>query len=199
MCAYGMLDLGFIFRPPGSGRQNARAIMGGHVGICSVYLRIIQTRLDDRDLGVVWNEKTRNSVDGCKRSGVRCNPVGKALGPRGLCVGKVLCSHHSNKYLSISYFTGQPVDDHRHAIAGVVDEQLVAADVALAHRHRQPAFEIAVELTEAAVAITVRMLLDVLFPQDRQRHMLALELAMQLRPVGLAMTTMATLRARSPV
>jgi len=50
--------------------------------------------------------------------------------------------------------------------------------MALAHRHRELAFPGAVELAEPAVAKTVGIVGDVLVPQDRQRHVLALELAM---------------------
>src|SRR5215831_2855870 len=43
------------------------------------------------------------------------------------------------------------------------------------------------------VAIALRLMLDVLVPQDRQRDVLALQLAMDGCPVGLDMTTMALL------
>jgi hypothetical protein len=36
--------------------------------------------------------------------------------------------------LRLARLSGQPVDDYRHRVAGVIDEQLVAAHMALAHR-----------------------------------------------------------------
>jgi hypothetical protein len=39
--------------------------------------------------------------------------------------------------LRLVHLAGQPVDDHRHRVAGVIDEQLVAADMGLAHRDRE--------------------------------------------------------------
>jgi len=51
---------------------------------------------------------------------------------------------------------------HRHRVAGVIDEQLVAADVVLPHRHRQPDFPAAIQFAEPAVAIAIGMKLDIL-------------------------------------
>jgi hypothetical protein len=42
-----------------------------------------------------------------------------------------------------------PIDDDGHRVAGIIDEQLVAADMGLAHRHRQSPLEAAVEIAEA--------------------------------------------------
>src|SRR5262249_1587396 len=52
-----------------------------------------------------------------------------------------------------------------------------------------------VQLAEAGIAVALRMALDVLVPEDRQRNVLALELAMDRRPVGLELPTMTALRA----
>ena len=91
--------------------------------------------------------------------------------------------------------TGEPVDDHRHRVAGVIDKQLVAADVSLPHADRQPRRPTAVQLAEARVAIPFGAALDVLVPQHRQGDVLALELAVDLSPIGLDMTPMALLGA----
>jgi hypothetical protein len=42
--------------------------------------------------------------------------------------------------------------------------------------------------SDRIIAIAVGMALDVLVPQDRQRDVLALEFAMDRRPVGLRLT-----------
>src|SRR6185437_2181896 len=47
----------------------------------------------------------------------------------------------------------------------------------------------------AGVAVAVRVALDVLIPQDRQRDVLALELPMDARPVGLDVTAVTLLGA----
>ncbi len=89
---------------------------------------------------------------------------------------------------------GQPINDNRDRVAGVVDEQLVAGRVILPHRHRQLHRPAAVEVTEATVAIALRITADVFVPKDLQRHMLALQLAVDLRPVRLRAPTMTRLR-----
>jgi hypothetical protein len=82
---------------------------------------------------------------------------------------------------------GARVHDHRHRVAGVIDEQLVAVHVRLAHRDRELALPDSVKLAEAGVAIALRIARDVLVPEDRQSDVLALELAMNARPVGLGL------------
>jgi hypothetical protein len=54
----------------------------------------------------------------------------------------------------------------------------------LPHRDRDPRCPAAVQFAEAGVAIAVGMPLDVLVPQDLQRDVLALQLAVDCRPVG---------------
>jgi hypothetical protein len=60
--------------------------------------------------------------------------------------------------------------------------------VALAHRDRELAFPDSVQLAEARVAVALRVARDVFVPLDRQRDVLALEFAMDARPVGLGLT-----------
>jgi hypothetical protein len=45
--------------------------------------------------------------------------------------------HDGNKYLRRAHLAGQPIDDHRDGVAGVINEQLVATHVGLAHRNRE--------------------------------------------------------------
>ena len=80
-------------------------------------------------------------------------------------------------------------------VAAVIDEQLVATDVSLAHRDRELAFPDSVQLAAAGVAVALRTALDALVPEDRQRDVLSLELAMDARPVGLDLPPLALLRA----
>lgn len=91
----------------------------------------------------------------------------------------------ATKICAVPALPGQAVDHHWHPIAGIVDEQLVAGRMGLAHRHRQTALPGAVELTEARVPVSAGLGGDILLPQDRQRHVLAFELAVHGRPVGL--------------
>src|SRR5437762_12744542 len=60
---------------------------------------------------------------------------------------------------------------------------------------RQSRRPTAVQLAEARIAIPLGAALDVLVPQHRQGDVLALELAVNLSPIGLDMTPMALLGA----
>ena len=87
------------------------------------------------------------------------------------------------------------VHDHRHGVTGVVDKELLAAQVGLAHGHGKPAFPAAVEFAEAAVLVAVRLPLDVLVPEDLQRDVFALQLAIEHCPVGLRLPPVTVLAA----
>jgi hypothetical protein len=65
----------------------------------------------------------------------------------------------------------------------------------LPHCHRQPRCPNAIQVAEAGIAIPVRAALDVLVPQDLQCDVLALQLAVNLRPIGLGVSAMTLLRA----
>jgi hypothetical protein len=68
--------------------------------------------------------------------------------------------------------------------------------MALPHRDRQPVRKRPVKFAEAGIAIPARIGGDVLFPEDRERHMLALEFAMDDRPVRFGNAPVALLLAR---
>src|SRR5262249_32947669 len=62
-------DLRLVARAPWSCRQHGSAVMGCHLGISPVDLRLVETRLDDSDLGVVWNDEAWHTID--RRKGPR--------------------------------------------------------------------------------------------------------------------------------
>jgi len=64
----------------------------------------------------------------------------------------------------------------RNAVAGVVDEELLAAVVRLAHRQIELRGEAMVVLAELGVLVAVGVLLLVLLPQERERDVLASQL-----------------------
>ena len=111
--------------------------------------------------------------------------------------GEVGGAHDRDKNLRRTDLAGEPINDHRHRVARVIDKQLVAADVSLPHRDRQPRRPTAVQLAEARIAIPFGAAFDVLVPQHRQGDVLALELAVNLSPIGLDVTPMALLGAGS--
>ena len=91
---------------------------------------------------------------------------------------------------------GVAVDDHRNRVASVVDEQLLSAQIGLAHAQGELRFPLTINLTEAAVAITLGVLFDILVPQDLQGHVLAFELLVDQPPVRLMAPSTARLGAR---
>jgi hypothetical protein len=161
------LDLGFVARPAWPGRQDGGAVMRRHLGIGSVDLRLVQAGLDDGDLGVVRDEKTRHTVDGCKGTRVGADPIGKPLRPGRLGVGEVRRPHDGDEDLRLTHLAGQPINDHRHGGTGIVDEQLVATQMGLPHRDRELAFPAAVQFAEARIAVALGIALDVLVPEKR--------------------------------
>src|SRR5438445_9310845 len=128
--------------------------------------------------------ETRHSADGCKGARVGTDPIAKRLRPGSLDVGEARGTHHRDEDLCLAHLAGQPVDDHRYRVAGVVDEQLVATHVGLTHRDRELGFPASVQLAETGIAVALRMALDVLVPEDRQRDVLALELPVDGRPTA---------------
>src|SRR6185312_1408675 len=72
----------------------------------------------------------------------------------------------------------RPID--RHGASGVIDEELLAGEVPLAHRALQALLPAPVSLAKGAAPVGgPAVSLDVLFPQQLQRHMpMALELGM---------------------
>jgi hypothetical protein len=120
--------------------------------------------LDDGDLGVVGDDETRHAADGGQGPRMRTDPIAELLRPGRLDIGEARGAHHRDEDMRLAHLAGQPVDDHRHRVAGVIDEQLVAAHVGLAHRDRELAFPDPVQLAETGVAVALRIARDVLVP-----------------------------------
>jgi hypothetical protein len=87
------------------------------------------------------------------------------------------------------------VHEHGHGVAGIIDEQLLPAQIGLAHGHGQAPFPAAIELAEPAVLVPLGVRRNVLVPENLQRDVLALQLAIDHRPIRLGLTTMAPLAA----
>ena len=92
------------------------------------------------------------------------DPVAETLRPGRFAITEVRGAHHRYEDLGAPHRALQPVDDDGNRVAGIVDEQLVAADMGLAHRHGQSSLEAAIEIAEARVSIAVGVPLDILVP-----------------------------------
>ena len=85
------------------------------------------------------------------------DPVGQPLAPAGLGVGVVGGAQHRDEDLGAPLLAGRGVE-HRHRVAGIVDEQLLAGSMRLAHRRRDGLAPFPIEVAEAAVAVAVGVL-----------------------------------------
>ena len=112
--------------------------MGRHLGVGPIYLRLVEAGFDDSDFGVVRHQQLGHAAECGKSAGMGADPVGQRLGPARLGIGEIGGAHDGDENLRRTDLTGEPVNDHRHRVAGVIDKQLVAADVGLPHRDRQP-------------------------------------------------------------
>lgn len=84
------------------------------------------------------------------------DPIAERLRPGPLDLAGARRAYHGDEDLRLAYLAGQPIDDHRRRVAGVIAEQLVTAHMGLAHGDRALAFPQAVELAGAGVAAALR-------------------------------------------
>src|SRR5205809_7922040 len=84
--------------------------------------------------------ETRHSADGGKGARVGTDPIAKRLRPGRLDVGEARGTHHRDDDLCLAHLAGQPVDDHRYRVAGVIDPPLVAPHPGLTHPDRELGF-----------------------------------------------------------
>ena len=115
------------------------------------------------------------------------DPVRQGLGPGRLRIGIVRGPERGDEQLRRAHLAGLGVD-HVDRVPRVIDEQPLARRVALAHHRRQLAFPPRVKLAEPGVAIALRVTRAIFLPQQRQRHALAAQLAVDIRPVRLGRT-----------
>ena len=194
-----LLDLRLVARLPRPRRQDGGPVMGRHLGVGAVDLRVVEAGPDDGGLRIVRHDEFRYAADRLEGADMGVDPVGQRLRPGRLGEGEARCAEHGHEDLRHADFAGEPVDDDRHAVAGVVDEQPLAGGVRLAHRHRQRLLEGPVELAEPRVAVAAGVGGDVFVPQDQKGDVLALQFAMHAGPVRLLDPPMAAFAAPAGV
>ena len=123
---HASFDLRLVARPARPGRQHGGSVMGRHLGIGAIDLRLVQARFDDGDFGVIGHDQLGHPADRGEGARMGGNPVAEPLCPRRFSVGEVRGAKDGHKDLRRTRRAGQPVDDHRDRVAGVIDEQLVA-------------------------------------------------------------------------
>jgi hypothetical protein len=96
--------------------------MGRHLGVGPIDLRLVKAGFDDSDLCVVRHQQFGHAADRCEGAGMGTDPVSQCLGPAGLSIGEVGGTHDGDENLRWMDLAGEPVDDHRHRVAGVIDK-----------------------------------------------------------------------------
>ena len=143
-----LLDLGLVARASRPRRQNGGSVVRRHLGVGTVDLGLVEARLDDRGLRVVRHDELGNAADRLEGADVSGDPVRERLRPGRLGESEARRTQHGDEDLRHADLAGEPVDDHRNAVAGVIDKQPLARGVRLPHRHRQGLLERPVELAE---------------------------------------------------
>ena len=178
------LDFRLVPRLSRPRRQDADRVMRRHRAVGAVDLGIVERGLVDPALQIVGNQQLRRAAEKAEHAHVRAGPVRQLLRPGRLGIGEVRGAEHGDENLRLADFARRRIDDP-DPLARIIDERLFPGDMVLAHHRRQPPFEPAKQIAEAAVAVTLRMALSVFLPEDHHRDAGTLQLARQGRPVRL--------------
>ena len=111
------------------------------------------------------------------------NPVGQALAPGGFDIGVVGGPEHRDEDLSLVHLAALAIHDGQ-SVPGIIDKELFAGPVTLAHDHIELARPGAIGLAKPAVLEPVRHACLVFLPKQQQGNAFAFELLVHLSPVG---------------
>ena len=89
--------LGLIFGMTDTGWDNGGAVMVGHLQIGLVQFWLITACLVNSALQVIGDNTVGYCSHKCKGPGMGAGPVSKGLGPGGLGIGEVTCTHDTDK------------------------------------------------------------------------------------------------------
>ena len=113
---------------------------------------------------------------------VRADPVRQRLRPARLGIREVRRAQGRNEDVRLMHLARRRVG-HPDRVAGPVDEQSLARQMRLPHRRRDRLLPDLVQLAEPRVAVAVRVLGQILLPQQRQGHAAPLQLDLDRWPV----------------
>ncbi|OSN64552.1 hypothetical protein BV351_05600 [Pseudomonas syringae pv. actinidiae] len=113
---------------------------------------------------------------------MRAQPVGQFLRPGGLGKGVAGGTEDGDEDLSLTDLARAPVDDWG-GLTGVIDEELFAGTVFLAHDHIDLGGPEAVVLAEPAVLEALRVSESIFLPEQGQSDAGTAQLGMDMSPV----------------
>ena len=163
--------------------QHRGVVVGRHLLVRALDSRLVAAGHRDAGPQLVRHHRLRHAAEELKGADVAGDPVGPALRPRRLGEGEVGSAEHRHEELDVHLLAGRRVPD-AGPLACVVDEDLLAGAVDLAHRRPTTLRPQHVLVAKPAVAVAARLALQVLQVQQLHRHAGAPPLGMDSRPVG---------------
>src|SRR5712692_762101 len=159
--------LRLVFRVPGARRKHRGAVVPRHLLVRSLEERLVPTGNGDAALQLVRHHRRRHTLEVRESVDVALNEIDAALGAGCLGEGVIRGTEHGDEELNLDALTGLRVHDGR-LLPRVVDKELLAGPVHLAHREPMLCQPVSKVLAELAVPVTVRVLLKVLEVQQLQ-------------------------------
>ena len=157
--------------------------MGRQIAVGWVKFRFVEAGGGDAALQIVGDQQGRRPIDVLQSADMAANPVRQALGPGGFAVGVVGGAQYGDKDGRLPNLAGHRIDNG-HRWASIVDEQLLAWGVRLAHAERESTDPPPIVGAEAAVAIAGWVLRFVFLPEQVERDAFAPQFPMHRRPIG---------------
>mmetsp|Transcript_6076 Transcript_6076/g.24370 ORF Transcript_6076/g.24370 Transcript_6076/m.24370 type:complete len:788 (+) Transcript_6076:480-2843(+) len=169
------LDLGLVAGMSRASSQDRAAVVTSEFLVGSVGFGVVAVGGLDERARLVGHDQAGHAADELQRLHLRADPVGGGLARRGAGVGVVRRAQRGHEDLGLRDLAGGRVNDG-HGVAGVVDKQLLAGNVDLAHRALLALGELGVLDAKARVLVGQRVARGVLLPQQHQGDARALEL-----------------------
>ena len=146
-----------------------------------IQVRLVTMGAADAGAQIVRDQQFRTPAEEFEGAHVRADPIRQGLRPGRLGEGITRGPEHGDEDLRLAHLPGLAVDD-RHRLPGVVDEQLLASAMLLAHHQVEFPGPGPILVAEPAVLEPLRVQRLVFLPQQRQRHVLASQLPVHLAP-----------------
>ncbi len=177
------LDLGFVSRVRRACGQQGAAVMAGELLVRAVGQRVVGVGMFDQRARLVGHDQPRHAAEEFQRLHLRADPVGGGLARCGTGVRVARRPQRGHEDLRGADLTGGRIGD-RHGLPGVVDKQLLARLMHLAHGALEALRPRAVLDAKTRVLVGLRVTAGVLLPQQHQGHAGAFELLVNDREIG---------------
>jgi hypothetical protein len=109
--------------------------MVGHLAIAAVDLRIVERCLAHPAFEIVRHDQLRGAAEKVEHAHMRADPVRQLLRPGRLRIGQVGSAEHADENLGFVDFARARIGN-ADLLAGIIDENLFARLMALAHGRR---------------------------------------------------------------